>query len=78
MKQQTQINNGVMAAHLRTLRQEANLTMRQLAEKLSTPHSFVGKIELHGRRLDVGEFIYYVQVLGHDPAVELQRIIDKT
>lgn len=76
MKQQAKEINHTMAAHLKVKRQDANLTMRQLAAKLETPHSFVGKIELKGRRLDVGEFIEYCKALGCDPVAELQTIVE--
>lgn len=76
MKIEAKEANSNMAMHLKILRQEANLTMRQLAEKLETPHSFVGKIELQGRRLDVGEFIHYCRVMQRDPADVLKAIAD--
>lgn len=69
--------NQIMAEQLRVLRQDANLTMRQLATELNTPHSFVGKIELSGRRLDVGEFVQYCQAMQQNPVEVLQAIVDK-
>ena len=76
MKEQAQEINHQMADHLRTLRQDASLTMRELADKLNTPHSFIGKIEKRGRRLDVGEFILYCQALDCEPN-EVFKIVNE-
>lgn len=76
MKDQAKAVNHIMAGHLKIKRQDENLTMRQLATRLETPHSFIGKIELKGRRLDVGEFVAYCKALGCDPVVELQAIVN--
>ncbi|NQZ06165.1 MAG: helix-turn-helix transcriptional regulator [Algicola sp.] len=65
-----------MAVHLKELRQEENLTMRALADILGTPHSFIGKIEQQGRRLDVAEFIIYCRAMEKDPVAVFQNIVD--
>ncbi len=75
MKSDAKITNEKMAKHLKQLRHEGNYTMRALAELIGTPHSFVGKIEQQGRRLDVGEFIYYCRAMDKDPAEVLQSIM---
>ncbi len=41
--------------------------MRELAETLGKPHSFVQKVETMERRLDVYEYTIYCQALGVDP-----------
>lgn len=43
------------------------LSMRDLALKLETPHSFVQKIEMRERRLDVYEFVQYCAALDLNP-----------
>jgi transcriptional regulator with XRE-family HTH domain len=75
MKEAAKQTNQKMAAYLKTLRQDEQFTMRSLAEILQTPHSFIGKIEQQGRRLDVGEFIHYCRALSRDPADVLQSIM---
>ncbi|MBE0494290.1 MAG: helix-turn-helix domain-containing protein [Thiomicrospira sp.] len=52
---------------LRKQREARGLTMRQAAELINKPHSFIGKIEVGQRRLDVVEFVWYCEKLGFDP-----------
>jgi transcriptional regulator with XRE-family HTH domain len=75
MKNKAKITNAKMANHLKRLRNDENFTMRALAEVIGTPHSFIGKMEQQGRRLDVGEFVYYCQAMRQDPIKVLQAII---
>ena len=41
--------------------------MRELARRLDEPHSFVQKVEIMERRLDVFEYTLYCEALGVDP-----------
>ena len=50
------------------LRMKADMTQRELAGKLGREHSFVSRVELGERRLDVVEFYWVVRALGNDPA----------
>tara|TARA_R110002096_G_scaffold435548_1_gene661347 strand:+ start:438 stop:674 length:237 start_codon:yes stop_codon:yes gene_type:complete len=61
---------------LKEARQSKGLTMRDLAEKLDTQHSFIGKIEQGERRLDVVEYLKYCRALDIAPDEGL-RIIEK-
>jgi transcriptional regulator with XRE-family HTH domain len=56
------------------LRQEAGLTQRDLAKRLGTHHSWVAKVELGERRLDVIETVRLIKVLGGDPVGVIQDI----
>ena len=51
---------------LRQQREGKGLTMRQVAEIINEPHTFVGKIETGHRRLDVVEFVWYCKMMGFD------------
>lgn len=51
---------------LKSKRKDTGLNMRDFAEKLDKPHSFVGKVEHGERRLDVVEFVKYCTALGID------------
>ncbi|MDO4894522.1 MULTISPECIES: helix-turn-helix domain-containing protein [Moraxella] len=59
---------------LRQERLEHRLTMRQLAQRLGKPHSYVQRVEEGDRRLDIVEFVWYCQALQIDPLVGLQLI----
>ena len=62
---------------LKESRLEKNMTMRDLAEKIDEPHSFVGKIETAERRLDVYEYVVYCEALGINPALGLKHLSSK-
>lgn len=49
-------------------RKDAQLTQRQLAERLGVVHSLIGKVEKGERRLDVIEFRSYCHALDVKPS----------
>lgn len=59
---------------LRTARVEKEVSQRELARRLGKPPSFINKIELLERRVDVLEFIAISRALGLD-AGELLRTV---
>lgn len=63
-----------LIAWLKERREEQGLTMRELAVRLGTPHSFVGKTEQGERRLDVIEYVQYCEALNVSPAEGLSAI----
>jgi len=67
--------NKKLISWLKSQREGQGLSMRELADKLGVPHSFVGKIEQGERRLDVVEFLQYCKVLGISP-LEGLKVID--
>lgn len=52
---------------LKKERETAGISLRELASRLSKPHSFVQKTETLERRLDVAEYVQYCEALGIDP-----------
>jgi transcriptional regulator with XRE-family HTH domain len=54
---------------LRERRKEQGLTMRTVALAMKIPHSWVGKVEIGERRLDIVEFVKLCRVMGADPHV---------
>jgi len=55
-------------------RHESGLTQKALADRLGKPPSYVAKIELVERRLDVVEFIAICRVFGVAPDALMARI----
>lgn len=53
---------------LRRYRQDKQLTMRQMSDRLKCPHSLIGKVENNERRLDVVELMAYCAALEVCPA----------
>lgn len=49
---------------LRALRAEAGLTQQELAFRLGKPQSYVAKTEVAERRIDVVEFVAWLEALG--------------
>lgn len=62
-----------LIAVLRHARLTAGMTQQDVAEVLSRPQSFVAKVEVGERRLDVIEFMELARALGHTP----QNLIGK-
>tara|TARA_R110001606_G_scaffold394655_1_gene565765 strand:- start:1044 stop:1280 length:237 start_codon:yes stop_codon:yes gene_type:complete len=56
-----------LIAWLKEQRNDQNLTMRELAQRLEVSHSFIGKVEQGERRLDVVEFLQYCEALNISP-----------
>ncbi len=56
-------------------RKAANLTQRDLAERLGKPRSFVSKIEVRERRIDIIELIAIAEALDRDPSALFTEIV---
>lgn len=56
-----------LCALLIARRKEAGLSQYDLAEKLKRPQSFVAKVEVGERRIDVLEFLDIAHALDADP-----------
>lgn len=62
---------------LSSIRQELKISQRELARRVGKPPSFINKIELLERRLDIQEFIVIAKALDHDPGTLLNTLINK-
>lgn len=56
-----------LIAWLKQARQNSGMTMRELAQILDKPHSFVQKVEIQERVLDIYEYTVYCEALQLDP-----------
>lgn len=75
-KLKAQEQNAKMSTQLKVIRNDKRFTMRALADRLGTPHSFIGKTEQLNRRLDVGEFTQYCQALEVDPVAVFSELVN--
>ena len=62
-----------MLALIRQLRVDAGLNQTELGERLGHPQSWVSKIEVGERRIDVEELRQLCVALGADPAKVIGR-----
>jgi hypothetical protein len=63
-----------LVAWLKQSRVDQGISMRELASRLDEPHSFVQKVEIMERRLDVFEYTLYCKALGINPAKGLNHL----
>ncbi len=59
----------------RAVRMESGISQRQLALRLGKPPSFVNKIELIERRMDILEFIAFASAMDIAPTILMERLI---
>ncbi|WP_267382312.1 MULTISPECIES: helix-turn-helix transcriptional regulator [unclassified Sphingomonas] len=66
---------------LAKVRRDRGISQRELARRLSKPPSFINKIELLERRLDILEFVVIAEAMGvpvADLLTELRSKLPKT
>jgi transcriptional regulator with XRE-family HTH domain len=61
---------------LRNLREEAELTQRDLGERLGKPQSWIHNCEVGNRRVDVSEFAEWATACGVEPRDAFARFLD--
>jgi transcriptional regulator with XRE-family HTH domain len=55
-----------IVARLVAMRKAAELNQRELAERLGKTQSYVAKVELHERRLDIVQLVEWLRALDAD------------
>ncbi len=63
---------------LRKLREEAELTQRELGKRLKRPQSWIYNCETGNRRVDLAEFCEWCDGCGVHPTVGLQKYLGST
>ena len=63
--------------HVRTLRERAGMSQRDLAAALDREHGMVARIELGERRVDLTEAYFLFKALGADPVQESAVLMKK-
>ena len=61
---------------LRSLREAAGLTQRDLGKRLRKPQSWIYNCEAANRRVDVTEFIAWAVACDTDPRAAFARLLD--
>jgi transcriptional regulator with XRE-family HTH domain len=65
-------------AVLAAIRKDAGVSQRELARRLQRAHSYVSRIEMGDRRLDVPEMIQWCEVLDSDPVDVMKRVMRRS
>ena len=63
---------------LRTLREEAGLTQRELGKRLRKPQSYVYNCETGNRRVDVIEFTTWAHACRLDPLDAFRQLLESS
>ncbi|HWB00855.1 MAG TPA: helix-turn-helix transcriptional regulator [Pirellulales bacterium] len=66
---------AALCKELRAARDHASISQRELAKRLKVPHSWVAKVEIGERRIDLVEFCHFMAACGLDPTVVSTRLI---
>ena len=69
--------NESLCQMLVAMRKMAGLTQRQLADKLERERSFIARLELGERRLDVVEFFWICKACGINPESSGRQLMRK-
>ena len=68
-------SDGLVPALLRQIREEAELTQRDVAARMQRTQPWVHKSEIGERRVDVSEFLEWSAACHTDPHEALRRLI---
>ena len=60
---------------LRAMREEAQLTQRDLGKRLRKPQSWIYNCETGNRRVDVTEFVVWTRACRLEPARAFERVL---
>lgn len=66
--------NDALIRELKSARLKAHLSQQQVADTLGVPQSFVSKVESGERRLDVVEFLRFVEAVDGSWKEILKRV----
>ena len=65
----------VLPNFLREMREEADLTQRELGKRLKKPQSWIYNCEAAIRRVDIAEFVAWSRGCGVEPKVAFDRLL---
>ena len=64
-----------MRVLLKQWRNDADLTIRSMGERLHKPYSYVHKVEVGNRRIDPLEFIQWCKACNADPLKKFKELL---
>lgn len=67
----------IFCEQIRSLREKAGMTQRDLASTLGREHGMVARIELGERRVDIIEAFDLFEALGVDPSQQIVELMAK-
>jgi transcriptional regulator with XRE-family HTH domain len=67
----------IFCDHLRALRENADMTQRDLAASIGREHGMIARIELGERRVDLAEAFQIFTALGVKPEAEVSAVMLK-
>ncbi|MHC4444384.1 MAG: helix-turn-helix domain-containing protein [Planctomycetota bacterium] len=74
-KAQHALRYRMLPALLRSMREKAGLTQRELGKLLDKPQSWVFNCETANRRVDLAEFVTWCEACGVKPQNGLKRFL---
>ena len=74
-KAQHNLNYRQLPLFLREMREQAELTQRQMGQRLRKPQSYVYNCETANRRVDITEFIAWAEACGIDPKKAFAKLL---
>ena len=75
MKAQQSLKYRVLPSFLREMRENADLTQRELGKRLNKPQSYIYNCETANRRVDITEFILWVKACDLDPKKAFNKLL---
>lgn len=67
------VRHGKLRKEMAAAREGAKMTQREFAAKLKRPPSYVAKVEVGERKIEVFEFVDWCQAVGVEPGTMLKR-----
>ena len=75
MKAQQNLKYRILQIFLRNMREQAELTQRELGQRLNKPQSWVYNCETANRRVDITEFVLWAKACEIEPKKAFSKIL---
>ena len=74
-KAQHNLKYRALPTFLKEMREQAELTQREMGAKLNKPQSWVYNCETSNRRVDITEFLLWSKACGVDPKKAFNKLL---